>query len=73
MNFQSIFKGSKNTVDFVFELAWAEVWAGQYLIKIKIGFENHPKVENSLSGLINVGSSLQDAHKAQFWHEKLTK
>ena len=63
----------KVIVDFVFELAWAEVWTGQYLIKIKIGFENHSKVENSLSGLIKVESCLQDAHWAQFWHEKLIK
>ena len=65
--------GSRLIVDFVFELTWAEVWAGQYSIKIKIGFENHSKVENSLSGLIKVESCLQDAHWAQFWHEKLTK
>ena len=49
-------------VDFVFELAWAEVWTGQYLIKIKIGLENYPKVEKSLIDLIKVGSCLQDAH-----------
>ena len=54
--------GSRVIVDFVFELTWAEVWAGQYLIKIKIGFKNHPKVENSLIGLIKVGSCLQNAH-----------
>ena len=42
--------GSRVIEDFVFELTWAEVWAGQYLIIIKIGFENHPKIENSLSG-----------------------
>ena len=46
--------GSRAIVDFIFELAWAEVWAGQYLIKIKIGFENHPKIEKSLIGLIEV-------------------
>ena len=49
-------------VDFVFELAWAEVWTGQYLIKIKIGLENYSKVEKSLIDLIKVGSCLQDAH-----------
>ena len=54
--------GSRVIVDFVFYLTWAEVWAGQYLIKIKIGFENHPKVENSLIGLIKVRSFLQDSH-----------
>ena len=49
-------------VDFVFELTLAEVWTGQYLIKIKIGIENYPKVEKSLIDLIKVGSCLQDAH-----------
>ena len=47
-----MFIGSRVIVDFVFELTWAEVWAEQYLIKIKIGLENHPKDENSLIGLI---------------------
>ena len=54
--------GSRVIEDFVFELTWAEVWAKQYLIKIKIEVENHPKDENSLIGLISVGSYLQDAH-----------
>ena len=54
--------GWRVIVDFVFELAWAEVWTGQYLIKIKIGLENYPKVEKSLIDLIKVGSCLQDAH-----------
>ena len=60
--------GSRVIVDFIFELAWAEVWAGQYLIKIKIGFENHTKVEESLIGLMKVGSCLLDASEAPFWH-----
>ena len=49
-------------VEYVFELAWAELWTGQYLIEIKIGLENYPKVEKSLIDLIKVGSCLQDAH-----------
>ena len=65
--------GSRVIADFVFELTWAKVWAGRYLNKVKAGFENHLKVENSLIGLIKVGTCLQDAHQAQFWHEKLTK
>ena len=44
--------GLRVIVYFVCELAWAKVGAGQYLIKMKIGFENHPKVENSLIGFI---------------------
>ena len=65
--------GWRVIVDFVFELAWAVVWAGQNLIKIKIEFENHPKIEESSISLIKVGSCLQDAHQAQFCHEKITK
>ena len=54
--------GSRVIVDFVFELPGAEFWAGKCLIKIKIWFKNNPKVEESLFGLIKVGSCLQDAH-----------
>ena len=39
LNFYSVSSGSKGIVDFVFELAWTEILAGQYFIKgIKKGW-----------------------------------
>ena len=57
--------GSRVIVDFVFKLTWAEVWAGQYLIIIKIGVENNPKIISA--SVKNLNPTLENLWGALDW------
>ena len=52
--------GSRVIIDFVFELTWADIWAGQYLIKTSWGWAESSSVElrSNQKGSVKLGLCL---------------